>query len=253
VIVLAAQAPAALQMPAAALSAESGAPILFVTATGVPPQTAAVLSSLHRPAIYVIAPAIVGAGTLAALARFGAVTQISYGSAAGGSHAGATGAGATGGGGSSQGSSGPGGAPGAGAPGEGASEVENAIAVARFSDGAFGWGVREPGHGLVFANATRPLDGPASALLSASGDYGPLLLLESSSVLPSALAHYLGDIQPAYGRSPQLQAVHGVYNHGWLIGDEHAISAVAQAEIDSLLEISPSQASSEEPSEPPGE
>ena len=38
------------------------------------------------------------------------------------------------------------------------------------------------------------------------------------------LASYLGDIQPAYTSAPQFQPVRGVYNHGWLIGDETAIS-----------------------------
>ena len=61
--------------------------------------------------------------------------------------------------------------------GEDATPVGNAIAVARFADGSFGWGVREPGHGLVFVGATRPFDAPAAAILSATGDYAPLLLL----------------------------------------------------------------------------
>jgi hypothetical protein len=242
VIILSVESPSALQMPAAGLSAESGAPILFVTAQSVPTATATALKSLHRPAIYVLGAAAVDTGTLAELARFGAVTQIAGGSATA--------------------ASGPGGpaSGGAGAPGEGENPVENAIAVARFTDGAFGWGVKEPGHGLVFASAARPLDAPASALLSASGDYGPLLLLEGPSAVPHALSSYLSDIQPAYGREPQYQPVHGAYNHGWLIGDERAISATTQAEIDSMLEISPSKApsepskpASEEFSEPPGE
>ena len=80
--------------------------------------------------------------------------------------------------------------------------MQNAIAVARFTNGTFGWGVKEPGHGLVFANAGRPLDAPASALLSATGDYGPLLLLESADAVPPALAGYLCDIQPAYTSAP---------------------------------------------------
>jgi hypothetical protein len=46
---------------------------------------------------------------------------------------------------------------------------------------------------------------------------------------------YLLDIQPGYERDP----VRGVYNHGWLIGDEQAISVEDQARIDSLLEIVP--------------
>jgi len=40
--------------------------------------------------------------------------------------------------------------------------------------------------------------------------------------------------------------VRGVYNLGWLIGDQLAISATTQAELDSLLEISPRKQGSEE-------
>ena len=49
-------APRALQMPAAGLSAESGAPILFVRPRSVPSGDRGLLSTLHRPAIYVIEP-----------------------------------------------------------------------------------------------------------------------------------------------------------------------------------------------------
>jgi hypothetical protein len=114
--------------------------------------------------------------------------------------------------------------------------VANAIAVARYSDGAFGWGVEEPGHGLVFANAVRPLDAPAAAPLSASGDFGPLLLLEGPRGVPQALSTYLSDIQPSY---PEYQPTRGFYNHGWLIGDEAAIAASTQAELDAMLETQP--------------
>jgi hypothetical protein len=218
VIVLATGTPPALAMPAAGLAAESGAPILFVTPARVPAATAAVLAGLHRPSIYVIDAAALGRHTMRALRRFGPVTAISGARAA---------------------------AAGAEAGGE---AVENAIEVARYTDGTFGWGVKEPGHGLVFANAERPLDAPAAALLSATGDYGPLLLLASATQVPPALAGYLSDIQPAYTAAPQFLPVRGVYNHGWLIGDEQAISAVTQAEVDSLLEIAPRKQTPEETS-----
>ena len=45
----------------------------------------------------------------------------------------------------------------------GADPVANAIAFARFNDGRFGWNVVDPGHGLVFANRTRPADAAAAA------------------------------------------------------------------------------------------
>jgi len=213
VIVLAADASPALAMPAAGLAAESGAPILFVTPARVPTATAAVLAGLHRPSIYVIDSSTVARRTLDELRRFGPVTSITSG----------------------------------GTPGAGGAAVQNAIEVARFTDGTFGWGIKEPGHGLVFANAGRPLDAPASALLSATGDYGPLLLLASATGVPPALSGYLSDIQPAYTSAPQFLPVRGVYNHGWLIGDEQMISEVTQAEIDSMLEITPRTQTSEEP------
>jgi len=228
VIVLAADASPALAMPAAGLAAESGAPILFVTAAGVPAATAAVLSHLHRPTIYIVAPSAVSSRALGALARYGRVTPVAGGSTPG------------------EGSS----------PAERDSPVDNAIAVSRFADGSFGWGIHEGGHGLVFASSSRPLDAPAAAPLSATGDYAPLLLLGGSPSIPPPLAHYLSDIQPGY--STAVPAIRGYYNHGWLIGDERAISAVIQAELDSGLEISPSKASSkaaleEEPSTAPAE
>jgi hypothetical protein len=218
VIVLAADAAPALAMPAAGLAAESGAPIMFVTRARVPAQTAAVLTALHQPSIYVVDGTALGRHTLDELRNFGKVKTITSG------------------------------APRGAAVESAASEaVRSAIDVARFTDGAFGWGVKEPGHGLVFANAGRPLDAPAAALLSATGDYGPLLLLSSATQLPPALTAYLSDIQPAYSE-PQFPPVRGAYNHGWLIGDEAAVSAAVQAEIDSMLEIRPQAQSSEEQS-----
>jgi hypothetical protein len=214
VIVLAADAPRALAMPAAGLAAESGAPILFVTHARVSAATAEVLTGLHRPSIHVIDPSTVGPSTLGELRHYGHVSPIARASA----------------------------------PGVGGEAVQNAIEVARYTSGTFGWGVKEPGHGLVFANAGRALDAPAAALLSATGDYAPLLLLGSANKLSSALVGYLSDIEPAYTSAPQFQPVRGVYNHGWLIGDEQAISAVIQAELDSILEISPRSQSAEESS-----
>jgi hypothetical protein len=194
-IVTAAGGSPAMTMPAAGLSAQTGAPILFVEQGRIPQATAAELKRLGRTAIYLIGPrALVSERVARELERYGSVTRIA-----------------------------------------GASPVENSIAVARFTDGSFGWGVVEPGHGLVFANASRPLDGPAAAPLSANGDYGPLLLLESPNRLAAALSGYLSDLQPG---SPPSGPVHGVYNHGWVVGDESAISSTTQAELDSMLEIS---------------
>jgi hypothetical protein len=217
VIVVAVDTPRALQMPAAGLAAESGAPILFVTRSGVPGATSEALKALERPSIYVIAPDTLHATAYAALSRLGTVVHV-------------------------RGEAGPGEA----AAHASEDPVENAISVSRFSRGTFGWGIHEAGHGLVFANVARPLDAPAAAPLSAHGDYGPLLLLEHSASVPAPLTHYLSNIEPGY--TAAIPPVREVYNHGWLIGDEDAISALAQAEIDTVLEIAPRQQSAGEQS-----
>jgi hypothetical protein len=221
VIVIGADGPRTLAMPAAGLAAESGTPILPVDAAGIPTATRRVLAGLHRPIIYAVGPqAAVSDAVLAKLGRLGPVRRIANEPVA-------TSAPPT------IGATGPTGAGSSAPDGE---AVANAIAVARYSDGSFGWDVDEPGHGLVFANASRPLDAPAAASLSASGDFGPLLLLETPGPVPHALSAYLSNIQPSY---PEYQPARGFYNHGWLIGGEGAITATTQAELDAMLETLP--------------
>ena len=215
VIVVATDAPQALQMPAAALSAESGAPILLIERSRVPAATRAALKELHHPAIYVVAPTMLHTRAYAELAPLGTVVHVAAAARE---------------------------SPSA----NGADAVQNAISVSRFEHGSFGWGIHEAGHGLVFANIARPLDAPAAAPLSAHGDYGPLLLLAHSASLPAPLTQYLSDIEPGY--TAAAPPVREVYNHGWLIGDEQAISALAQAELDTVLEIAPRQPSAAEQS-----
>ena len=117
----------------------------------------------------------------------------------------------------------------------GADPSASAVAFARFDDGRFGWNAVDPGHGLVFATTERPADAAAAAGLSGSGTYGPLLVVTEPNTLPASVQNYLLDIQPGYDDDP----VRGVYNHGWVIGDEKAISIDVQSRIDALLEIQP--------------
>ena len=60
-------------------------------------------------------------------------------------------------------------------------------------------------------------------------------MLTDANTLPETLQDYLLDIQPGYAEDP----VRGVYNHGWLMGDETAISGDVQSRVDALLEIQP--------------
>ena len=198
-IVASVSGPKALSMPAAGLAAESGAPILLVGAKGIPSATSAAISRLQLRTLYAIGP-----DTAISEAASTTLEQQAEVRRIGGNGV-----------------------------------VANAISVAAYTDGAFGWGVREPGHGLVFARASTPLDAPAAAPLAAGADFGPLLLLTARTGVPRPLQRYLGDIQPSYGNTPESAPVREVYNRGWLIGDESAISIETQAELDDLLRIIP--------------
>lgn len=186
-------------MPAAAWAAKSGDPVLFVERDRLPPETRAAIATHQQPRIYLLGPRAVVGRRVERELRRLGTVRRI----------------------------------------QGRDPVRNAIAFARFIDGPFGWGVVDPGHGLVFAAADRPADAGAVAPLSASGTYGPLLLLDDAATLPSALEDYLLSIQPGYRSDP----VRGVYNHGWLIGDEGAISTEVQSRIDALLEIQPANES----------
>ena len=183
-------------MPAAAWAAKSGDPVLWTGRDALPGPTRTAIGAHKKARIYVLGPPdVISDAVVAELKKLGPVQRIA-----------------------------------------GTDPVTNAIAFARYTDdGRFGWGITDPGHGLVFASSRRTLDAAAAAPLSSSGTYGPLLLLAEAQALPQALQDYLLDIQPGYDQDP----VRGVYNHGWLVGDEAAISADVQSRIDTLLEIQP--------------
>ena len=89
----------------------------------------------------------------------------------------------------------------------------------------------------MLINASRTLDAAAAAALSASGSYGPQLLLNSADALPPPVLNFFLDYAtPGYTAEGPTAAV---YNHGWVIGDPSTISVSVQAEIDSLLEVVP--------------
>ena len=184
--------------PAAAYAAKSGDPVLFVNRDAVPPETRAALAALAglaRPRIYVLGPSKIVSPKVTRELR-----RLGRVERVGGQD-----------------------------------PVANSIAIARYRDGAFGWGIVDPGHGLVFARAGRPLEAAAVAPLSGSGTFGPLLLLDDPTRLPQALQQYLLDIQPGFQEDP----VRGVYNHGWIVGTRDTISVAEQARLDALMEIVP--------------
>ncbi len=194
-VIVTSAAAPAFAMPAAGWAAKGGDPVLYVRRNAIPPATRAAIVSHQQPRIYVLGP-----GSIVSQSVVRELRRLGTVTRIAGPDA-----------------------------------VRSSIAFARFADGTFGWGVVDPGHGLLFANARRPLDAAAAAPLAASGSYGPLLVVDRPDVVPRALEQYLLDIQPGYTGDP----VRGVYNHAWLMGDESAISVDAQSRIDSLLEIVP--------------
>jgi hypothetical protein len=197
-------------MPAAGWAAESGDPVLFVSGSGIPAATRQALLAHQSPHIYVLGPpSVISGSIIGQLRKYGTVKRV-------------------------------------GAP----DPATNSVAFAIYRDpactfgqpcahvpGSFGWAIRSPGHGYVLLNANRPLDAAASAALSGSGDYGPQLLVDNPSTLPhSVLNFFLDYATPGYTQEGPTAAV---YNHGWVIGDQSAVSVEVQAEMDNLLQAVP--------------
>jgi hypothetical protein len=185
----------AFAMPAAAWAARSGDPVLFAGAKKLPAATAAALRRHPKTPAFVLGPESVISA--AVVRRIAAIDHKRVRRVAG------------------------------------KDPVSNAIALARYRHGDFGWDVNDPGHGFVVARSDSPLDAAAAAPLSASGTWGPLLLTDDADTLPAALHGYLLDVKPGYTTNP----TRAFYNHVWLIGDEGAIGVGEQAEIDSLAEL----------------
>jgi hypothetical protein len=194
-------------MPAAGLAAESGAPILYVNAHGVPTATKNALALHNHPHIYVLGPpSAVPDAVLADLGAYGSVARVGA-----------------------------------------ASPAANSVLLAEYRNppctygqactqvpGSFGWAIRSPGHGYVLISESSPLDAAAAAPLSASGSYGPQLLVENPNTLPTTVLNYfLNYATPGYAQQGPTSAV---YNHAWLIGTTGQISLGVQAQVDSLLE-----------------
>lgn len=183
-----------LAAPAAAWAARSGDPVLFTGAKELPSPTRAYLRRHRDVPVYVLGPSsAIPSDTIRRIAEVSG--DVSRVS--------------------------------------GEDPVANAIALARYDDGDFGWNVNDPGHGFVVARSDSPLDAAAAAPLSASGTWGPLLLTDSADTLPEALRDYLLDVKPGYTTDP----TRAFYNHIWVIGDEEAIEVSQQAEIDALAEL----------------
>ncbi len=181
-------------MPAAAWSARSGDPVLYAEAKKLPAATTKVLKEHAKTPVFVIGPtAAISKDVFKEIGKLAKQVKRVAGK----------------------------------------DPAANALALARFHAGAFGWNVNDPGHGFVLARSDSPADAAAAAPLSASGTWGPLLLTEDAATLPDAVHNYLLDVKPGYTTDP----TRAFYNRVWLIGDQEAIDLNQQAEVNELAEL----------------
>ena len=192
-IVVASSAHPDFAMPAAAWAARSGDPVLYSEPEKLPAATASTLKKHPEVPVYVLGPSsAISSGVVREIAKIS--KQVKRVS--------------------------------------GEDPVANALALARYRDGSFGWNINDPGHGFVLARDDSPADA-AAAPLAAPGTWGPLLLTDGAAKLPAALRNYLLDVKPGYTTDP----TRAFYNHVWVIGDGDAISVDQQAEVNELAEL----------------
>ncbi|HEY6730672.1 MAG TPA: cell wall-binding repeat-containing protein [Solirubrobacterales bacterium] len=193
-IVIASSSHPDFAMPAAAWAARSGDPILFTEEQKLPAATAAELKKHPKVPVYVLGPSSVVSSDV--VREIGQISkQVKRVS--------------------------------------GEDPVANALALARYRDGNFGWNVNDPGHGFVLTRSDSPANAAAAAPLSASGTWGPLLLTDNAATLPTDLRNYFLDVKPGYTTDP----TRAFYNHVWVIGDQAAIDVSQQAEVNELAEL----------------
>lgn len=182
--------------PAAAWAAATGDAILFTRKTSIPKDTVAAIRTRKKPVVYVLGPSsVIAPKVTRRLRALGEYHRVG-----------------------------------------GPDPIGNAIGFARYAEGDFGWGATQPGHGLVMLpQSAAPATFAAAAPLSASGTYGPSLLLSGPTALGGPLDGYLKDIQPGFDQN----AARGFYNHAWLVGDVKAITPGLQAIVDGALESQP--------------
>ena len=183
----------AFAMPAAALAARSGTSVLFTERGRVPAATRKAIEAHSKPDIYLIGPERVIGEAVEKQLEDLGTVRRVAGD----------------------------------------TPVENAVALARYDRGGFGWGITAPGYNITVASTKRPADAAAAAALATNGVFAPLLLTDRADRLPEPLDVYLRVLQPGFQDNPS----EGVYNHAWILGDEETISLSVQGRIDEVSRL----------------
>lgn len=170
-------------------------PLLYVKKNKIPPATKEALQKRNGKArLYVLGPEkIISQKVVNELKKYGSVTRIA-----------------------------------------GDTPIETSIAFAKFKDKetGFGWGLQEPGHGLVFVSTETPAFALVGAPFAHLGKHAPLIWLKNGK-LTEAHYNFLSLLKPTFVHSP----TEGPYNHAYLLGSVQDVSFRTQGIIDSALEI----------------
>lgn len=181
-------------LPAANWIAHMPEPILFVTKDGIPESTKQALQKRKNANVYILGPeSIVSKKIEKELGDYGNVTRIA-----------------------------------------GEDPVSNSVEFAKFKDEetAFGWGIKDSGHGVSFISTKTPELAVAAAPFSHRGKHAPLIWLENGQ-MSGPVYEFLASIKPVFSEDPTT----GPYNHGFIIGGMETISFESQGIIDDKLEI----------------
>lgn len=171
--------------------------LLYVSETEIPAETIAALEKrAGNASIYVVGPeSIISADVVNQLGQFGKVTRIN-----------------------------------------GETPAQVSIEFAKFKDDAtdFGWGITNPGHGIVLVPTASPEFAIASAPFAHLGKHAPMVWLEDGK-MTEEMHEYLALLKPTFENDP----TEGPYNHAYLIANEQLVSFATQGFIDEMLEIVP--------------
>ncbi|MEB1807318.1 MAG: cell wall-binding repeat-containing protein [Bacillaceae bacterium] len=112
--------------------------------------------------------------------------------------------------------------------------VELSIEFAKFKDRTtnFGWGVNQPGHGLMIASTASPELAILAAPFAHLGKHAPMVWLEEGEITDEWY-DFLTLLKPMF----DLEPTEGPYNHAYLLGTTDVVSYQTQGIIDEKLEI----------------
>ncbi|MDQ0253461.1 hypothetical protein J2S74_000833 [Evansella vedderi] len=171
--------------------------LLYVSMDEIPEETIAALEKRGGNAnIYVVGPeSVVSGEVFDQLSQFGEVTRIG-----------------------------------------GETPAQVSIEFAKFKDEetSFGWGVSNPGHGLVMVSTEIPELAITAAPFAHLGKHAPMVWLEDGR-FTEEMHVYLELLKPIFEHTP----TEGPFNHAYLIGSEELVTHQTQGYLDEMLEIVP--------------